>query len=265
MSKGRRTPPLFEVLGGADRRPGPTAAGPVVNRPVQVRIPPSNGSVNGTASISPGERGAATRSRSSPQWFQRPVLWFGVTGALVLVAAAWYFAYHMGHDQAARDFVPKDLTNVTPNSGTSVPPIAQTPPVEPPAVTPDPDVTAHKPDPKPETPEIPADPRKVGVNYLHIATLPYKDAEQAVAYLNKGGVKVTAVPAKKVDPKQARDKNLPHLIFALEGVPSGKYSDMAKFRNELEKKVRDLGQKFQQKERGASDFAAPYWVSYTGK
>src|SRR5207245_8227784 len=64
-----------------------------------------------------------------------------------------------------------------------------------------------------------ADPRKPGNNYLHIVILPWKDAEKAVAYLNKSGVPSFAVPDKKlgpIDPAEARAKNRNHLVFALD-------------------------------------------------
>lgn len=288
MAKARRTPPLFEVLGGTERRSTTsTPPGPVVSRPVQVRIPPQDGPVNGTASISPGERGAAMRPRAGSAWHQRPQAWFIAAAVLAVVFGVWYVAYHLGHDQAARDLVPKDLTSPTATPGTQTTPPPDTsvgttgPALQPTGPGPtgpqmpaggvslgaaDSGAPAGKdPEPTPQAPQIPSDPRKVGVNYLHLDTLPWRDAEQAVAYFTRNGVKVAAVPAKKVDPQQARDKNLPHLIFALEGVASEKYTSSAKFRSDLERKVREVGQNFQKKERGASDFASPYWVKYSGK
>jgi hypothetical protein len=107
-----------------------------------------------------------------------------------------------------------------------------------------------------------ADPRKAGINYLHIATMSWKDAEKAVAYLNKSGVAAAAVPSKPVDPAEARAKNLPHLVFAIDGVPSDQFRATEAKRQALEERVRRIGKKWQREEHGPSDFGQPGWSKF---
>jgi len=284
MAKARRTPPLFEVLRGQDRRtspgtPGKPAAGSTSAppRPVEVRTPasgPSTGPDATGGSYEPridtgGARldRRAGRASSAARWLS-PTVWALIAVCLAAVATTWYVAYRFGQDQAAKDLVPKEpgvpkAADLAAGGGVQ--------PSDPQADAPDRELAPQPGNPVPAAPILPIDvalgddPRQPGMNYLHIVTLTWRDAEQAVAFLNRSGVRAVAIPARKVDPKAARDKNAPHLIFAAEAIPSDRFKASATQRNALIEKVKRVGQRFRKEEKGASDFAEPYWAAYQGK
>jgi hypothetical protein len=132
-------------------------------------------------------------------------------------------------------------------------------------ITADQPSTGEPPAPQSDAQPPLADLRRPGVNYLHIDTLTWKDAERAVAYLNKNGVAAAAAPAKPIDPLEARNRNLPHIIYALDGVPSEQYKSSEHKRQELVDRVRKIGKKWQTEEKGPSDFGLPGWVKFKPK
>lgn len=252
----RRQPPLFEVLGGADRRG--MSAKPL---PVQVRIPPA---ASPPPTPAPSPRGVAPAKGKIV--LNSAAIMLILAGVLLLGFTVWYLAFRMG-ENAARDDKTKEIEKTFP-----APPESPAGPLAggPLNQTDTSPTTTLGGDPTPApTPDDLADPRITGVNYLHVVdTLAWKDAERAVAFLAKGGIPAKAVPFVKgksrVDPKQARDKNLPHVIFVLEGIPSGQYKASESRRNELVEKVRRLGKRWQAEEKGPSDFASPYWAKFDG-
>jgi hypothetical protein len=253
MSK-RRTPPLFEVLSGPDRRSG--AAGPTVRAgrgPVRVEVPqPQHTDAAGTL---PGQK-----------TFRVPlsVMCIAAGVLLALFFGGWAIVYQLGARQKETDLAQYlDTRNAPPTpAGT-----AAATPMPPPAMyhaeaTPGIDPGPAAP-PATGTDEAAfADPRKPGMNYLHIATMSWKDAEKAVAYLNKNGIAAAAAPAKPVDPSEARAKNLPHIVFAVDGVASDQFKATAARRQSLEERVRSLGKRWQREEHGPSDFGQPGWSKY---
>lgn len=267
MSKARRTPPLFEVLGGPGTRysqPGVSAT-PGRREPVQVNV---NGSAaEGARAGTPQPPAHSSAGRSRP----RGALYVGIAAAIALLFGVWYVAFGMGRDTARRELAPHldqpgagETAAGVPSGGSPSPfgpssasgAVPQTPAATPQG-TPPPIVPQDEP-----LVAVGVDPRQPGVNYLHIVTLTWKDAEQAAAYLTKNGVNAGAAPAKRVDPQQARDKNLPHLVFALEGVPSDRFKESAARRADLVEKVRQIGKRWQREEHGASDFGEPGWVLF---
>lgn len=248
----RRTPPLFEVLSGPARRPGPGGYGARV--PIEVRIPGRGGSARGTAADAEGS-----------MWGNRRVVGVIATIAavvLVLVFGVWVLASEMAkRDQQARQRqqINDYLDTVTPAPATVIPTVRV------PGVANPSGGGGAQGAPEGSTvpgEAVPAGPRLSGNNYLHVVTLVWKDAQRAVAYLEKNGVPAAAVPAKAVDPLEARAKNLPHLVFALEAIPSEQYRATERRRQELIDRVRRIGKKWQSEERGPSDFGEPMWAKY---
>lgn len=253
----RRQPPLFEVLGGTERHA--TTSKPL---PVQVRLPQT-----------PKPAAAAPSAAAQPKGkivLNPAAVMLILAGVLLLGFTVWYMAFRMG-EHSARGDKAKELEATFPPAPVSPGPIAPGPGV--------PDggnasagsngatLSGGDQPPAPAADDL-TDPRVPGVNYLHIDTLVWRDAERAVAFLAKGGIPAKAVPKTKgkdkVDPKQARDKNLPHVIFALEGVQPGQYKTSEARRSELVEKVRRLGKRWQAEEKGPSDFGSPYWVKFDG-
>ncbi|MBY0313162.1 MAG: hypothetical protein K2W85_13915 [Phycisphaerales bacterium] len=251
----RRQPPLFEVLGGADRRS--MSARPL---PVQVRIPPAAPPAPAPApSPAPSPRSVAPAKGKIV--LNPAAMMLILAGVLLLGFTVWYLAFRMG-ENAARDDKTKEIEKTFPPPPVTPPGPLVSDPNPAPAPAPNPGG-----DPAPSADDF-TDPRVPGVNYLNVENLVWKDAERAVAFLAKGGIPAKAVPfvkgKSKVDPKQARDKNLPHVIFVLEGIPSGQYKASENRRNELVEKVRRLGKRWQAEEKGPSDFASPYWAKFDG-
>jgi hypothetical protein len=157
---------------------------------------------------------------------------------------------------------PSQTPSPTPGLGArpsgSVPPAQPTTAQAPPAGTSNADGTPEKIEPK----ALDVDPRKPGFNYLEIVRLTWNDAEEAVNFLRANKVNAVAVPVRKVDPAEARAKNLPHLVLVADGVPSDRFRVTAAERAALVERIRALGQKFQREERGASDFAEPGWARF---
>lgn len=281
----RRTPPLFDVLGGTPRRvptgggaqvsgPGSSTIGP--RAPVEVRVP---------------ENGAGGASRTMGVRVPPAVLFMGLALIIALVVVAWSLAFHLGRQTENERLASALPAEPAPGSGntpgTSTPnsttpgPSGQGQPGGGPNHTPGPGAVPggdktplDKPQPEKvgtdkSRPEIanpdkaPADPRQAGVNYLHIVTLSWKDAQRAVEYLEKNGVPAFAAPAKRgIDPDEARAKNLNHLVFATQGIPSESYRSAERQRGALIDKVRSIGKKWQKDERGPSDFGEPLWVMF---
>ncbi len=245
----RRTPPLFEVLSSPDRRSG--AGSLLGSRPVQVPVPRPE-------PVRPASPAAAPKRGIQ---ITGTMFWLGVAALVAVAATVWLFAFKMGEQKKLNEVkdhlidTPKD--SGAPNAPLNTPGTA--PGTQPPTMQPDPG-QAPQADPSP-----PTDPRKPGNNYLHIVILPWKDAEKAVAYLNKSGLAAFAVPDKKlgkIDPADAKAKNLNHLVFALESIPSGQYTASERKRQELVDRVKQIGKKWQREEKGPSDFGEPGWALF---
>lgn len=285
MSKGRRTPPLFDVLSGVEGRARPGGVGAAGNGsrvgnglPIQVQIPataPRSSAGVDVSEMRPmsGERAGGAGRMGAP-W-----IWIGVACVLALLAAAWFFAFQMGIQKAEKDLIGR-IDSGAPTSGTdgtgagALTPTLVTPQ---PAPTPG-QAPVNKPLLPVENAPVTADdggngifsaendPRQVGVNYLHIVSLAPADAEEAVGFLTKNGVRAGAVPDRRVDGRSGTANNPALLlVFVLEGVPSNRYTATAKERADLEQKVRTLGKQFQRDQRGASDFASPQWTKHESR
>lgn len=229
----------------------------MVGRSVQVPAPPRQPDPTwppaNSSTAAPG-----TGIRLTPA-----IISLAVAALLMLIFGVWFFAFKMGEQKKAEDvkqFLDPNKVAANP-TGPANPlnpqggagsgnPVGATP--------------TSIPEPEPAQ-EPQADPRKPGNNYLHIVTLEAKEADRAVAYLTKNGVPAAAVPDKKlgkIDPADARAKNLALLVFALEPVPSDQFKASERKRLDLIEKVRQIGKKWRRDEKGPSDFGEPGWARY---
>lgn len=264
MSRSRRHPPLFEALGDVSRRreAGGTApeGGPLLPKHPVIVEAPSGPSGSGLS------RPLAGRTR--------PIL-FLVAALIALTAIAWSLGFHFGENrgkQAVKPFTSPDdaaaMTGQDPNTmpgavGTVPLPVAPTPVAPNPKPQPQPSIEASVPSGMP--PITGPDPRKAGYNYLNLGTLTWKDAEQAVRFLQANGIRATCYPQKKVDPAQAQAKNEHHIVIIADGVASSQFKSSKQQCDALVAAVRKVGRRFLKEERGASDFAEPYWSVYRGQ
>lgn len=290
MAKGRSKRPLFEVLSTPDRRPGPTAPGAV--RPIEVRVPAATPPQSQAPSRDSSDPAPDRNLRTIRDGLRLPVwsIYLAIAGLLTLVAIVWVVAWRMGVQEEQSRLATKreELFQDGPPGGGPIPGATNPGPANPgptgtsssvrdpvvapqsplptqtatgPQTTPDQNTTTSPTPPQGPTANF-SDPRKDGVNYLHVVTLTWKDAERAVAFLTQNGVSAAAVPSRRVDPAEARAKNLPHLVFVQEGIPSEQFKASERRRNELVERVRRIGKRWQSEERGPSDFGEPGWVRF---
>ncbi|MCC6322209.1 MAG: hypothetical protein IT438_12320 [Phycisphaerales bacterium] len=195
-----------------------------------------------------------------------PLLLMSAAAVLLVGFVAWSVGYSRGQDDGKKAMLPhtsaEDAAIITGN-GT---PAAPLPPVSGPTKTRTNTESISSSVPSLGMPPVTGpDPRNPGENYLTIVTLTWKDAQAAVRFLQKNGLPATCIPVGKVDPAAAQANNANHLVFVLDGIPSGQYKASESKRNDLIAKVRTLGKRWQREERGASDFGEPQWVLFRGK
>ncbi|MBN8645050.1 MAG: hypothetical protein J0L61_07390, partial [Planctomycetes bacterium] len=125
-----------------------------------------------------------------------------------------------------------------------------------------PDPVTAPPPTKPAEPEKPAarfvvvktakeDPRKDGLNYPTVATLPIKEATATAEYLLSKGYSAALVPA--------RNDNRLFMVIPLVGLDREGYQ---KNKDSVERTLRDLGRAFKRDQKGAADFNDLFWVKY---
>jgi len=93
------------------------------------------------------------------------------------------------------------------------------------------------------------DPRKAGVNYPTVATLPFKEASAAGQFLVAKGYSVALVPAPR-DPKLL-------MVVPLIGLDRDGFR---RDKDSIEKTLKDLGRSYKRDQKGASDFFDLFWV-----
>ena len=109
------------------------------------------------------------------------------------------------------------------------------------------------------------DPRRAGVNYLELVTLPREQAIEAVRYLSGNGEEAIAVPVGELDPRRRRSNTSDSFrVIALGlAVPGDRYSSSADARRRFEDRLRRLGKAWTD-EGGVSDFSDPLWRRFGG-
>jgi len=181
------------------------------------------------------------------------MLMVGLGFLIVIIAIVWGVAFQSG--QQNRDNELGELgTWKQPESGTAVPDSGGS--AKPPAQAP------RKTEPaKPADAPAGTDPRVAGFNYLYLGTLTLKDASAGVDFLKRNGVQAFHV----VDRSRGGGNNPPCRIYASQGFAGGpRFKETEKDRNDLIRRVEELGKKWQREDKGASDFRQPYWTLHKG-
>lgn len=99
------------------------------------------------------------------------------------------------------------------------------------------------------------DPRVRDTNYLELATLSEASAEAAIAYLAEANIRVIGVP------KEGGGVTLYSVDVA---IPSGEWARMRAQGEAHQRRVSQVGARWQRDERGESDFSKSYWRKYEG-
>jgi len=107
------------------------------------------------------------------------------------------------------------------------------------------------------------DPREPGTNYLKLGVLGAEQSRDAMAFFAAGGVRLIGVP---LDSGGGSGNNPSrYTLYSLGlGVPSGAYRAMESQRDAHQRRVADLGSRWQRERRGGSDFSESktLWVKY---
>lgn len=301
MGRARRQLPLYEVLSSSPRRTGvgrpvpvrhdavgAAQAAPVEAQPVEVTVdeaPPVPAAPSAPEpEIKPVAREPFRRTHapvSAPAPSSAPpadgestdgalrlpasTLLILLAVLIAVVAVAWTIAFRMGVQAEAAKKGEQFPDAPSPDQLVSGPASGQ------PSGSPSPNAgdggaarpATPAPQPKP-TPPTPAatgsDPRIPGYNYLYLGTLTERDATAGVTFLTQNGVPAFYV----VDRSKGGANNPPCRIYAAEGVPSDRYRDSQRERDELVRKVEEVGRRWQRDHKGASDFRQPYWTLHKG-
>lgn len=286
MSRARRTPPLFEAVGESYR--GIDAQGRSV-----VHAPAAHGNAGAPPSLASGLKRPVIVESPQVNPDQTVGLYSGRLIPLSLLAAAvmiligfviWSVGYSRGENAGKRSMVPhttpEDAAVFTGNTGPVTPlPVqprraGELPTGELPkgngtqvnqAGNTNQNASKAATAPSEGMPRITGpDPRQPGFNYMEVCRLTWRDARLAVQFLQKNGLPAMCVPVSKVDPATAQANNAIHLVFVLDGIPSGQYRANEAKRAELKATIQKLGKRWQREERGASDFGDPSWVLFRG-
>ncbi len=118
------------------------------------------------------------------------------------------------------------------------------------------------------------DPRQPGLNYLIMAALTAKDAQEAIDFLKTQEIDAVAFPDRSIDPakpdaqaqlQKAVAGNEKFWVIYAKGFPGGsRYSESEAERSTVRTKIERAGRTWQREHRGATDFAATYWQLYKG-
>lgn len=201
---------------------------------------------------------------------------------LVIVLAVWMLGVRWGRNDAERALTDAGISlPVAPNdpladpaqSSTSPPQSTVPAPVTNPAPQPQPNSarTDTGPGGVPLDPKgklissrgpIGADPRTKGLNYLHIASLPLDDAQNALAYLAQNKIEAIAVPMGVDSGAQTAKNQSWYQVVVLVGITGDEYRNRDKpgRARQAEALIRKLGTQWKNDKRGPSDFSKILWV-----
>lgn len=106
-----------------------------------------------------------------------------------------------------------------------------------------------------------------GYNYLIVATLMRKDADEAAKYLTDQGVPIAVVPSSDIDPADPRTNNpsFQWWVMVLRGYSGAEYGKSQTERTAIDQKVKKLGRAWKiENKRAPNDFSQGFWSKYAG-
>lgn len=107
------------------------------------------------------------------------------------------------------------------------------------------------------------DPRRPGTNYLKLGVLGAEQASDALEFFEASGVRLIAQPLDS-GPGSGNNPSRYTLYSLGLAVPSGEYRAMKARRDEHQRRIADIGARWQRERRGGSDFSESktLWVKY---
>ena len=297
MSDRRQGPPLFELLSGeqgeSTKGLGGTDAPELGSKPrMQVELRPMEQTSEDApaprdddhappGTVTSAERAAAlSEDHADPSQsairLTMPRLYLSIAVVLLMMTGVWAAAYNIGVEEgkAQMESLIDDPASIVVPRRQPDPPAGggradAQPPVESPART-------GSGVPAPEGPgasprggvlvaggDVVPDPREQGTNYLKLGTLDASQARDALAFFAASGVRLIAAP---LDSGAGSGNNPARFtLYSVElGVPSGRYRAMSSERDAHQRRIADIGSRWQRERRGGSDFAQSktLWVKY---
>ena len=298
MSDRRQGPPLFELLSGeqgeSTKGLGGTDAPELGSKPrMQVELrpmehtsedapEPRDADPTPPGTVTSAERAAALSvDHADPSQsvirLTMPRLYLSIAVVLLMMTGVWAAAYNIGVEEGKAQM--ESLID-DPTSSIVVPRREPDPPAG--AVQADAQPAVEAPDrtgpgvPAPEGPgasprdgvlvaggSVVPDPREQGTNYLKLGTLDASQARDALAFFAASGVRLIAAPLDSGG--GSGNDPVRFTLYSVElGVPSGEYRAMSSERDAHQRRIADIGSRWQRERRGGSDFAQSktLWVKY---
>jgi hypothetical protein len=200
------------------------------------------------------------------------VILIGAAGLITLGVFGYLIAWQLGNSNGkARE--QRLLDQLAPNEQAVVDPLVKDLPVNGALLGTNAPTTAPAQAPAPRTGVFvvaggrrSVDPRQAGFNYLQIAGAAAKidlaEAERVVGYFDRSGLEVVCVP---VDRRGSGSNNPRYFdVFVLQGVPSDQFTARKQERQDLERRVEQLGRVWQREHKGTTDFSSTLWAKHAG-
>ncbi len=269
--------PLFEpqTARSAVAAPSATSSAP----PASVEAKPASDSGPAFSPWSADQverRGRELTSGNLPEWTRSP--WVLVAAVLVVALIVWWIAYSLGQSAGTREGdrrvadvkaqydPPTEPLNPAPVNPAPQPQPRPAEPPRKPAVAPPPVNPSPQPQGKPEPATVTT--LTAGYNYLVVATLMKKDADEAAEYLQKNDVPVVlrTVSGKVIDPASPEANNVQWQVVVLKGYAPADLGRLSGERMALATRVQSLGRKWKaENKRAPTDFAQVFWWKFKGK
>ncbi len=206
---------------------------------------------------------------SSPMFYTLIVI------AIALIVGAWTFGFKQGN-KAGKE----EMGQLVGDQPTVKPPVSR-PVLNDPVYTPPPETNlantgSDEPQGTPRTnPQslnpvgimspsgfLTQDPRESGLNYLVLATLSTEQAADAISFLYSNSVTVIGVPVVDSRGSSANNPSRYTLYSLGVAIPGNQWSAMSQARMQHQQRIADLGARWQQERRGASDFSQTNWEKF---
>jgi len=109
---------------------------------------------------------------------------------------------------------------------------------------------------------ISEDPRRPGLNYLHLATgLTRGEGEGLVAFLGSNGLEALAIPLDRSG--GGANNPVRYRLVLAEGFEGSQFSETKPRRDDLVRRAQALGQRWQREMKGSTSFPSPQWTKYS--